>query len=210
MILLEYIIGQHQDGNVSVAVNSKKSRQENPGFLVRRIGGNVIWEFRGLHLGDIETIVGDERATRIDFYIGMDDLAEQRALFPATTGTSLGLPLGLRNPVGTERPGGKGIRWSGGIGRINIEDISAAFPPFKLSRNTESDLILNVDAETSPYPIVSDGGSRTIRELHFGIEHGYIIRHRANLAIPRIKLTLTEDQYATVLEYIDNAITFHI
>lgn len=210
MILLEYLIGQHQDGNVSVAINSRKTRQQNPGFIVRRIGGLVVWDFRGLHLGDIETIVGDDRATRIDFYIGMDDLVEQRASFLPTMGVSLGLPLGLRNPVGTERVGGKGIRWSGGIGRISIEDVSAVFPPFKLSKNPANDLILNVDAESSPYPIVSDGGSRTIRELHFGIEHEFAIRQRGNIAIPRFKLTFSEDQYATVLNYIDRAINFHV
>lgn len=210
MILLEYIIAQHQDGNVSVAINSKKSKQQNPGFLISRNGSNITWEFRGLNLGEIETVAGDGRVTRIDFYIGMDDLHEQRNSFLTTTGISLGLPIGLRKPVGTERLGGKGIRWSGGIGRINIEDVTAAIVPFKMSRNPQSDLILNIDAETSPYPIISDGGSRTIRELHFGIEHNYHIRQRGNLTIPRIKISMTEDQYASILEYIDNAINFHI
>lgn len=147
MILLEYIIGQHQDGNVSVAVNSKKSRQENPGLFIRRVSGKIVLEFRGLHNANIDTITGDKRVSRIDFYIGMDDLVEQRGLFPTTTGSSLGLPLGLKNPIGTQRIGGKSIRWSGGIGRINIDDIKASFPPFKLSKNIKSDLILNIDAD---------------------------------------------------------------
>lgn len=209
MILLEYIIAQHQDGNVSVAVNSKKVRQQNPGFNISRNGNIITWELRGLNLGTIETITGEGRTTRVDFYIGMDDLVEQRNLFLRSTGVSFGLTSGLRNPVGKERRGGKTVRWSGAIGRLNIENIEAALPPFKLTKNDLTELIFNIDAETSPYPIISDGGSSTIRELHFGIEHDYDIRQRRNITIPRIKIEMTENQYATILEFIDNAINFH-
>lgn len=210
MILLEYIIAQHQDNAISVAINSKKVRQQNPAIFFTKNRGRVIWEFRGLHLGDIENIAGDPRVTRIDYYIGMEDLIEQRANFPASTGTPTGNIQGLRIPVGTERRGGKAIRWRGPVGRVEFENVFATIPPFRLSKNEESELIFNVDRETSPYPITSDGGNRTTRELHFGIEHDYTIVTDGRVRTPRIELEMTENQYATILDFIDRAIQFYV
>lgn len=209
MIRLEYIIAQHQDGNVSVAINSKKSRQENPAINIIRTPTNIVWELQGLHVGEIETIAGDPRATRIDFYISMEDLKEQRINFLVSTGVSLGNQQGLRNPVGTERRGGTQIRWAGAVGRLEINDVDARMPPFKFSKNPNEPLVLNIDREISPYPIISSGGGRTTRELHFGVEHTYTVRRNNNITIPRINLIMTEDQYATILDFIDRSITFY-
>jgi hypothetical protein len=209
MVTLEYIIAQYQSENVSVAIHSRKVAQQNPALVIIRDGGDYIWRLTGLQIGDIENIQGEERANRIDFYIGMDDLIEQRAEFPATRSASLGLADGLRIPVGRERRGGKQIRWRGASGRVHIEDVKMIIPPYSLSHNVESDLILNIDRETSPYPITSDEGSQTIRELHFGIEHTFTVRERGNLRIARIAFSMTGRQYATVLEAIDSAIAQH-
>lgn len=125
MIELEYIIAQHQDGNTSVAIKSKKVKQQNPAIRITRNGLNIIWELIGLNVGDVENVTGDGRVTRIDFYIGLDDLVEQRNLFIPSTGISLGLASGIRNPVGTERSGGTTIRWQGAIGRLDILNTNA-------------------------------------------------------------------------------------
>ena len=172
-------------------------------------GAIVLWNLFGLQMGDVETIPGDPRVTRIDFYIGMDDLFEQRNTFFTTTGTSYGNVNGLRIPVGHERSGGTQIRWSGAIGRLEISDVQATRPPYKLNRNVSNPVILNIDRETSPYPITSNNGGRTIRELHFGIEHNYIVNRNRIVKIPRISFKMTENDYATILSFIDWAIAVH-
>ncbi len=209
IILLEYIVAQYQHRNVSVAINSRKVRQHNPAIVIARASGLFVWQLRGLHLGDVETVSGQARANRIDFYIGMDDLDEQRQLFPRTQAHSLGLPDGLRIPVGRERPGGKRIRWRGPVSRIHISEASMVIPTYKFSHNPQADCILNLDRETSPYPIMSDNDSRTTRELHFGLEHDFNVRQSATLRIPRIEFKMTSRQYATVLEALDNSIARH-
>lgn len=209
IVLLEYLIAQHQDNNVSVAIKSKKVNKHNPVIIIKRNGQNILWELRGLHHGDIENVAGVPRASRIDFYIGMEDLIEQRGNFIPSTGTSLGNVQGLRIPVGTERPGGKEIRWKGPVGRVEIEDVSAIIPPFRLSKNDDSELILNIDRERAEYPITSEGGNQTTLELHFGVEHDYTVVQDGRLSIDRIAIEMTEDQYATVLAFIDSAIAFY-
>ena len=206
MIILEYIIAQYQDENVSVAIHSTKPRQQNPALVIRRSGTGYIWRLTGLQIGEVENIQGQQRANRLDFYIGLEDLIEQRNLFPATRAASLGLAQGLRIPAGKERRGGKQIRWNGAVGRVPVEDVRMIIPPFSLRCNDQSDLILNVDKETSPYPITSDGGNQTMKELHIGIEHIFSVRQRGNLRIPRIDFQMTARQYATVLEAIDKVI----
>jgi hypothetical protein len=188
MITLEYIIAQYQAENVSVAINSRKVAQQNPALMIIRDGSYFLWRLTGLQIGEIQNVEGEERVNRLDFYIGMDDLVEQRNQFPVTRAVSLGLASGLRIPIGKERQGGKQIRWRGPAGRVPIEDVGIIIPPYSLSYNPNTHLMLNVDKETSPYPIISDGGSQTIRELHFGIEHDYMVRERGNLKIPRISL----------------------
>ena len=44
-------------------------------------------------------------------------------------------------------------RYKDASGRVHIEVVRMIIPPYSLSHNVESDLILNIDKETSPYPI---------------------------------------------------------
>lgn len=208
-IVLEYVIVQYQTGKVSVAIYSTKPRQQNPALVIVKSGTEFVWRLTGLHMGEIENIKGEQRANRLDFYIGMDDLIEQRSLFPKTRAVPLGLSEGLRIPTGTERIGGKRIRWQGAVSRVQINSVRMIIPPFSLNYNSESELMLNVDKESSPYPIISEGGKRTMRELHIGIEHDYTALKNRILKIPRIDFTMTARQYATILEAIDRAIAQH-
>jgi len=210
MIALEYIIAQHQEGDNSVAIKSRKVRQENPALVIRRSDGNVQWQLRGLAIGEEEAVEGVPRVTHIDFYIGMDDLAEQRDQFPESLGQVIENLDGVRFPVGTERPGGTQIRWRGALGRLDALNIAATIPPFRFQHNPDSRLILNIDRESSPYPITSDGGIQTTRELHFGIEHEFGVSVDRRLNTPRIELVLTEDQYSTALSWIDDALQRHL
>lgn len=208
MISLEYIIGQCQEGTTSVALTSQRQRRQNPTVTIIRSGNHFVWEFDGLNVGIVENVPGESRANRIDFYISMEDLKGQLNSFPSSKAKSLGLVDGLRIPVGAERAGGKRIRWHGAISRVNIMNVELKIPPFRMQVNSDFPIILNIDRESSPYPIKSIHGSTT-RELHFGIEHPFILKQDSRLSIPRFSFTLDNNQYATVLEAIHKSILIY-
>jgi len=209
MILLEYIIAQIQIEAISVAVNSRKLKSQNPALRIHLTPSLVEWQLIGLNIGGVERIDGESRVNRIDFYIGMDDLVEQRQNFPKSRGVSLGSPDGLRNPLGTERSGGKSLKWKKSFGRISVNQLTAVIPPFKVSNPSEGNLVFNIDGENSPYPINSENGNKTIRELHFGVEGDFKVVQDNRVSTPRIKIMFTHDEYASILEFIDNAIFQH-
>lgn len=209
MILLEYLNAQIQDGNTSYAIISTRPRNNNPMVHVALVNGNYVWTFTGLQNGIQEPVVGAPRQNHFDFYIGLDDLAANRALFPATRARSLGLAAGgLRNPVGSVRRGGKQIAWTGPLARVTFQDIKISMPPFKITADTTSDRIMNIDREFSQYPI-DNGNGRTTRELHFGFENPFVVRRNKSVKVPRIMVIMNPNEYATALEAIDSAIAFH-
>jgi len=208
MILLEYIVGQCQDGVTSVALLSKRQKRQNPAVSITKANGLYNWLFDGLNIGKVENIIGDPRANRIDFYIGMEDLVTQVGNFPSTRARSLGLVDGLRIPAGTERQGGKNIRWKGPVSRVPITDIELRIPNFKMLIDPSAPIILNIDRETSPYPI-NNGNGQTTLELHFGIEHPFIIKSDSRINIPRFQFSVTSNQYATILEAINNSVNIY-
>lgn len=208
MILLEYIIGQCQTDSTSVALVSKRQKRQNPAMSIIQSGSSFIWTFDGLNIGEIESVSGEARANRIDFYIGMEDLVFQINNFPRTRARSLGLVDGLRNPTGTERTGGKRLRWDKSISRIEVCQIDLRIPTFKMLSNGDLPIILNIDRETSPYPI-DNGNGRTTLELHFGIEHPFVVKSDARINIPRFQFTTTGSQYATILEAINETVDIY-
>lgn len=204
MILLEYIIGQCQESNTSVAIVSKRQKKNNPALTITNSSGFFKWSFDGLNIGNIEDITGVPRANRIDFYISMEDLVAQIGQFPTTRARSLGFVDGLRIPVGSERPGGKKILWKGPIGRVGISEIELRIPPFKMLSVNNFPIFLNIDKERSPYPI-DNGNGQTMLELHFGIEHPFFIKSDSRINIPRFHFIVTSAQHKTILEAINSA-----
>lgn len=209
MIYLEYIIAQCQVANNSVAIKSHKNKNQNPSLKISQETNLFLWELTGLNVGTVENIDPTEpRATRLDFYIGMNDLEEQIDMFPYTLAPPSKLQNGLRIPIGTERAGGKKIRWIGPLYRLKIIDIKMSILPFKLLRNHNKDIILNIDREHSMYPIESKLG-RTIRQIHFGIEHEFKIIIDNRIKIPRICFQISNQQYSSILEALKLAIKIH-
>lgn len=209
MILLEKIIAQAQIDNHSYALVSERRRNENPMLSITQNGQQFTWTLTGLRSGEVQQIPAENpRANHVAIYIGMDDLVNQIDIFPHTDADLVGLVDGLRIPAGTERAGGVAIRWNGAVTRVEIADFDIIIPPIRLLRNPDDQPTLNVDRESSPYPI-ERGPNRTIRELHFGIDHDFILRRDGRINIGRIEFVLEEGEYATVLEAIRNSVEFH-
>ena len=210
MIPLEKISALAQIRNQSFAILSERRRNENPMLTIRRNGNYFDWELSGLRVGEIQIIdENNPRANHIAIYIGMDDLSHYVNSFADVNVPPIGLVDGLRIPAGTERPGGTQIRWRGPVTRVNISDFDIVVPPLRLLRNDNDNPTINVDRETSPYPIDNGLGRRTTRELHFGIDHQFVLREDHRVNIGRIRFSLGEGEYATVLEAIHNSIDFH-
>jgi hypothetical protein len=207
MIPLEYIIAVCQEDTTSVAINSHRRRNNNPALQITAEARNFRWSLDGLQIGSVEEVPGDPLANRLDFYISMEEIVYYRNLFPPTRARSLGVVDGLRIPTGTERAGGKTIRWRGPVGRVEILDTKIVVPPF-IYRHADSPIIINIDRESSPYPI-DHGHGRTMRELHFGLEHPFILRENLRVSIARAEIIMNSNQYSTVLEAIDTAILIH-
>lgn len=208
MIYLEYLICQHQEDNISLAIKSHRNRNQNPAFEVVEEGTSFIWKFTGPQMGREEEMDDSVRANHLDLYIGMDDLASQIDEFPSTLASPVGLDDGLRIPINSIRRGGKSINWSGPVTRVDVFSISINLPPYRLRENPDEQIILNLDREFSRYPIIS-GANQTTREIHFGIEHNFDVSQARNLRIPRIEFTLSENEYAEVLEALRNSVDFH-
>ena len=210
MIELERIHIQHQQGNISYAVHSRRNSGENPGLRISRSGNEIIWDLVGLRQAEDQVVTGSPRATHIDFYIGLEDLIDQRIFFITSTGVSLGITTdGLRNPLSSVRPAGKAIRWVAPIGRTPINSVEAILRPFELTSN-RTPIWLNTDGQTSPYAITSPISRRqTKKELHFGIAQDDLDIVETRSRNPRCQIKMSEDQYCSALEAIDFAITYY-
>ena len=138
----------------------------------------------------------------------MDDLAAQINMFPSVNATPIGNIDGLRIPVGTERPGGQRIRWKGPVCRVELSELRIVIPPVRMAANNTDSPKFNVDRESSPYPI-NNGNGRTTREIHFGVEHDFILRVNRSLRIGRIDLVMDSVQYATILTALQDSIRLH-
>lgn len=208
MIILERISALGQEDGTSHAIVSSRSRNQNPAVGITLDNGRYHWEFTGLQLGEQQEIDEDNpRRNHVDAYIGMDDLAAYLDNFPDTNAEPAGEYDGLRIPTGTERAGGTRIRWRGPVTRSLASDIEVNIPPIRLLQG-DDDIILNVDRETSSYPI-NNGNGRTTYEIHFGIEHDFRIHRDGRINICRIGFTMVPEHYATVLEALQNEVNFY-
>lgn len=202
MIHVEYVNIQYQNGTTSFAVKSQRRRGEDPQLNISRVGGMIRWELINLHNYPQEQVAGQPRRTRLDFYIGLNNLIGERTLFPTSAGIA-NCKLPPWNAAGTERASGKLIRMEDPIGRIQIQNVLVVVPPFLLAKS-HSNAYLNVDVETAWYGIKDQGGRITSAEIHFGIMHDYVVTN-TNL-MPQAYFEMTENEYASLLEIIDETI----
>jgi hypothetical protein len=208
MIIFERISALAQENGTSHAIVSSRGRNQNPALEITLNNDGFRWEFTGLQLGEQQEVDEDNpRINHVDAYIGMDDLAANLDRFPETNSDPAGDYDGLRVPAGTEREGGTQIRWRGAITRSLVSDIDVNIPPVKMLK-TDNDIILNVDRETSAYPI-DNGNGRTTFEIHFGVEHDFEVRRDGRINVCRIGFTMNPEHYATVLAALENEVDYY-
>ncbi|AQX72739.1 hypothetical protein [Dehalococcoides mccartyi] len=105
---VEYTICQIQSGQISLAAKTHRQRGGNPVLQIQMASSNVTWILDNLIDGSPETLVGVPRQDHIDFYFLWDNLTLIKAGFPHTSITpNPSLKLPIKNPFGTQRPGGK-------------------------------------------------------------------------------------------------------
>ncbi len=69
-------------------------------------------------------------------------------------------------------------------------------------------VFFNIDAEYTHYKIQSGTGKHTNREIHFGIQHNSVSANENDILL-RVRLTMNENQYAAIIEFIDQAIKWY-
>jgi hypothetical protein len=210
MILLERISALGQENNQSHAIISSRQRNQNPALIVTQEGGNLKWTFTGLQMGEIQEVdPNNPRRNHVDAYIGMDDLAIYMDQFPSTNAEPAGTYNGLRIPVGSERAGGTKIRWKGALVRSLISEFEVVIPPIKLLRKRDDDVILNLDRETSRYPI-DNGNGKTTLESHFGINHDFQIKRDNRVKVGRIDFLMEPEHYSTILHALEDTVEYYV
>ena len=210
MILLERISALGQMDNQSHAIISTRQRNQNPALVVTEEENNYRWTFTGLHMGDVQEVdPNNPRKNHVDAYIGMDDLAFYIDQFPSTNAKPAGKYNGLRIPTGSERVGGTKIKWRGALVRSLISEFKVVIPPIKLIQNEDDDVILNLDRETSRYPI-DNGNGKTTLEIHFGINHDFQLRRDKRVNIGRIEFFMEPEQYATIFHALNDTTEYYV
>ena len=210
MINIEYINVHYQEGSTSYALKSQRRIGDEPILTISVENRVIAWELSGLKVGKEEQVSKiDPRKNRIDFYIGFEDLKRQRTTFPNSSGNSNGLELLPTNSQGTERQFGKTVKMMQPIGRTVIDDVFVPFPQFTLTKNNSIPVYFNVDAEYAFYKIENGADKLTSREIHFGIQHSYIVSVNENNEQLIAILTMNENQYSAILECIDRAIEWY-
>lgn len=201
---LEYTLCQIQSGKFSMAAKSHRQEGGHPILKVTLLPGYVEWRLSDLDHGIPETVAGDPRVNRVDFYFRLEALKLIIGSFPRPRArVKPGLRLAHTNSVGEERIGGIGIRMVAPVCRffpVETVDIYSQRPPACEAHAREA--ILHLDFETGPARIYGQENY----EVHFGIEAQYNI---APLAIPvpsYAVLKMSDERYAVILSEITHTV----
>jgi hypothetical protein len=201
---LEYTLCQIQSGQFSMAAKSHRQEGGQPILTVTAFPGYVEWRLTDLDHGIAETVTGDPRVNRVDFYFRRETLEAAIGTFPnprsPVNSNSRYKPT---NSVGEVRHGGIGIRMMAPICRfcpIETVDLYSHRPPAFEAHANEA--ILHLDYETGPARIYG----QDIYEVHFGIEAQYTISPLA-ISVPSYAvLKMSDELYATILSELSRII----
>lgn len=194
---LEYTICQIQSGRFSMAAKSHRQEGGSPRLEIRLGNNEVEWVLSDLDHGIPETVAGQERRDRIDFYFLLPQLRMALSSIPRPrTSHDPQLRLDPVNSQGFERTEGKRVRMVTPVCRFHPVDTVHLYSQTPPAFEAEAvDATLHLDFETGPKRIYGD----EILEVHFGIEAEYTVSPLA-LAVPSSAvLSMTDSMYATIV-----------
>lgn len=179
------------------ARSHRQERGANPQLAITMRPADVEWRLRDLEHGVPETVAGQPRRDRVDFYFRYDVFKQVFSSFPAPrVGADQGVhQFSPTNSAGTERIGGIGVRIVTPICRFapvaTVEIISQQAPAFRADAN---DAILHLDMETGPARIYG----QDIFEVHFGVQADWVIAPLHQAVPSEAILRMSDSLYATI------------
>ena len=194
---LEYTICQIQSGRFSMAAKSHRQEGGNPQLTISMLPDTVEWRLTDLEHGIAETVAGQPRRDRVDFYFRYDEFKLAFPGFPAPRVAPVG---GIHrfpptHATGTERVGGKPVREITAVCRfspITQVDLFSQQPPAFHGGAVAA--TLHLDMESGPARIYG----HEIFEVHFGVEANWNIVPLPAPTPSEAILTLSDPVYATI------------
>src|SRR5438046_1351012 len=108
---LEYTICQIQSGSFSMAAKSHRQERGDPRLTITPLAQGVEWKLTDLDHGVPQTVAGEARKDRVDFYFRLELLRTILSTFPAPRGKpNHSMKLEPTNSRGEERVGGVDVR----------------------------------------------------------------------------------------------------
>ncbi len=182
-----------------MAAKSHRQQGGNPQLTINLLADGVEWRLTDLEHGVPETVAGQPRTDRVDFYFLHEEFPTAFANFPRprvppAAGVHRFPPT---HATGTERVGGKRVREYAAICRFSpiaqVDLYCQQLPAFHASAVAAT---LHLDMESGPSRIYG----REVFEVHFGVEATWEIVPLAT-PIPSVAiLNLPDAVYATIYD----------
>lgn len=199
---VEYTLCQIQIGQDSLATRTHRREGGDPRLTVNVNADNVEWRLENLLHGEPQTVQGERRRDRVDFYFLEDILRRDRGQLPTPTVHPVEtLRLQPANSAGTERRGGRHIRMVTPLARYRMMSVEA-FSTQQRSFHAigQQPIYLHLDRETTP----PGGYGQAISEAHFGVQASYAITEGYVGAESLVVVTMSHATYATIYEDLQN------
>jgi hypothetical protein len=194
---LEYTICQIQQGSFSMAARSHRQEGGNPQLTISMLPDTVEWRLTDLEHGVPETVAGQPRKDRVDFYFLYDDFKSAFAGFPAPRVAPAAAihRFPPTHATGTERVGGKLVREITAVCRFSpVTQVSLFSQQPPAFHGIAVAATLHLDMESGPSRIYG----KEVFEVHFGVEGNWDISPLASPVPSEAVLVFTDAVYATI------------
>ena len=194
---VEYTLAHIQMGQNSFALRTNRKEGCDPRLRIQTGAQEVRWELTNLVEGKPQTVTGDPRKTRLDFYFLWETLRRDRGQMPIPTVSPNGLlRLTPTNSQGTERQGGTSVRMITPLRRYKIQHAELFVGQAPTIHAVGNEPSLHMDKEDTPPTIYK----QAIEELHFGIQAAFQVEHIPMGTYSYVVVSMTAETYATIYE----------